>query len=435
MPMKSPSILTLILVTAAAGCSSSSDGDSVRPACNEHAKLEGACPGVTSAASTTTVACSATIDANSPADLESKLPSAKPGNCVNLGAATFGAITLPAGVHLVGKGASSTKVEGVTVNGAAGSNAVITGVNVGRGGIVASGGGTLEINSVHISGAAGPGISALDTSLTVSTSTIDGSGSFGVEAACKANCTPRLTLLLRRVLLKNNHAMGVLAQNVDATLEGVQIEGTQPVDFQFGRGIEVAWGGTLKAKNLAVLGNSEVGIFVQEGSADLSNFVSSGNLRGVQLQAIVGGAKLDNFEVLDNTALGIGITNGSRGIIVQGGRVASTKMLSVPVDIGGLNEVGDGINWLDSSEVKIASTVKIESSARMPVIISSNSMGSFDGTLAGGDEKQGIIVQGGLEPSMPSTLSIASTVKSSVLTKDAAMPVAVAVSAAMKKTR
>ncbi len=227
--------------------------------------------------------------------------------------------------------------------------------------------------------------------------------------------------------------MGLLGQNVDVSLDGVQIENTQPVDFQYGRGIEIAWGGTLKAKNLAVLKNTDVGIFVQEGSAELSNFVSSGNQRGVQLQAVTGG-KLENFEILDNAALGIGITNGSQGIIVQGGRVASTKMLDVPVDIGGIQGVGDGVNWLDGSEVSVASSVRIESSARRAVIISSTSKGSFEGVLAGGDETRGIIVQGGLEPSMPSSLSIASGMKTEVLTKDKAMPVAVAVAAAMKKT-
>jgi len=431
--MKSRSLLPLLfLIAVAPGCTAS-EADETKATCDEHAKVDGSCPGVTSAASTANVACSAKIEASSQADLDSKLPSAASGSCVMLGAATFGAIKLPAGVSLIGKGASSTKADSITISGAAGATATVSGIQVGSGGIVASGGGSVTVDSVHVTGAAGAGISAIDTSLSVTTSTIDGNAGFGVESACKANCTPRLTLSMRRVMLRDNHAMGLLGQNVDVSLDGVQIENTQPVDFQYGRGIEIAWGGTLKAKNLAVLKNTDVGIFVQEGSAELSNFVSSGNQRGVQLQAVTGG-KLENFEILDNAALGIGITNGSQGIIVQGGRVASTKMLDVPVDIGGIQGVGDGVNWLDGSEVSVASSVRIESSARRAVIISSTSKGSFEGVLAGGDETRGIIVQGGLEPSMPSSLSIASGMKTEVLTKDKAMPVAVAVAAAMKKT-
>jgi hypothetical protein len=430
--MKRTLLPLLVLLAIAPGCSASDDAE-VKASCDDHSKTDGVCPGVTSAAATTSVACSAKIEASTQAELDSKLGSATAGTCVVLAASTFGLVKLPAGVHLLGKGASATKVDGVTVTGAAGSSSTISGIQVGKGGIVASGGGALTIDSVHVTGAAGAGISATDTSLSVTTSTVASNGGFGIEANCKTSCTPRLTLAIRRVMVRNNRSMGILAQNVDVSIDGAQVEGTQPVDFQYGRGLEIAWGGTLKANHLAVVNNVDVGIFVQEGSADLDNFVSSGNQRGVQLQAVTSGT-LQNFEILNNTALGIGITNGSLGIIVQGGRVASTKMLDVPVDIGGIQGVGDGINWLDGSDVKIASTVRIESSARRGVIISASSKGSFDGVLAGGDETQGIIVQGGLEASMPTALNIASGVKSEVLTKDRAMPVAVAVSAAMKKT-
>lgn len=432
--MKSRLLLPLLfLVALAPGCTASED-DETKSSCDAHAKVDGACPGVTSAATTTTVACTATIEANTGADLDTRVASATAGTCIKLGAASFGVVKLPAGVHLIGKGSTSSKVEGVSITGAPGATATISGVHVGSAGIVASGGGLVTIDSVHVARATGVGISAIDTSVSVTTSTIEGSGLFGVESACKANCTPRVELSMRRVMLRDNHGMGVLGQNVDATLEGVQVAGTLPVDFQYGRGIEIAWGGTLKAKNIAVLENSDVGIFVQEGTAHLSNFVASRNQRGVQLQGITGGATLENFEVLDNSALGIGVTNGSLGIIVQNGRVASTKMLDVPVDIGGIQAVGDGINWLDGSELQVASSVRIESSARRAVIISASSKGSFNGTLAGGDELQGIIVQGGLEASMPSSLSIAAGMKTEVLTKDKAMPVAAAVAAALKKS-
>lgn len=428
--MTSRSLLPFLLALAIApGCSSSDDAEVVADACDARAKVDGACPGTTADAITADdLACSARLEANTANELEGKLAGATAGACVVLGKSTFGSINLPAGVHLIGQGPEATKVEGITVAGAA----TIRGLAVAKGGIVANGGGTVNVDNVLVSGAAGVGISALGTNLSVSRSTIEESGGHGVEGACKGNCTSRITLTMRRTVVRGAHGVGVLGQNVDVSLDGVQIESTQSVNFQYGRGIEVAWGGTLKAKNLAVQKNREVGIFVQEGSADLFNFVSSDNLRGVQLQGIVGGAKLDNFDIVDNTALGLGVTNGSVGIIVQGGRVASTKLHTVPVDVGGVKEVGDGVNWLDS-DVRIASSVRIESSARSAVIISATSKGSFEGTLGGGDETRGIIVQGGLEPSLPATLSIAAGVKSSVLTKAQALPVAVAVAAVTKR--
>jgi len=429
-----PVLLLAALAAVAPGCSASEE-DEVKVSCDEHAKVGGECPGVTSAAvSTAGLSCTSTIEAGSQADLDAKLGSAAAGSCVVLGGGAFGVIKLVGGVHLVGKGAGSTKVDGVTFTGAAGAASTIRGISVGKAGVVATGGGSLTIEHARVSGATGVGVSAQDVNLTIRTSTIDANGDFGVEAISLQTITPRVTLSLHRVLVRENHRMGVLAQNVDVTLEGVQVDGTKQKDFQFGRGIEVAYGGSLVAKNVAIVKNPDVGIFVEGGSADLQNFAASGNFRGVQLQAVKGG-KLENFDIEGNTALGIGITKGAEGIVVQGGRVASTKMQDVPVDIGGIDAVGDGVNWLDGSEVSISSTVKIESSARRPVIISANSRGSFEGTLAGGDETQGIVVQGGLEAAMPDTLNIAGSVKSSVLTKDQAMPVAVAVAAAVKKAR
>jgi hypothetical protein len=160
----------------------------------------------------------------------------------------------------------------------------------------------------------------------------------------------------------------------------------------------------------------------------LGSFAASRNVRGIQLQGIpAGGGLLEDFAVIDNKALGIGIANGSKGLIVQGGLVASTKQLEVPVDVGGLDVVGDGINWLGGSEVTVASSVKIQGSARRPVIIDATSTGKFEGTLGGGDETTGLIVQGGLSASMPSGLTINGSIKTDVLTKDQSMPVAVAV--------
>jgi len=423
--MKRFSLPILLSLLALSGCSSKDSTPTI--SCDDRAKVGGNCPGVTDdAVSTDGIACTTKVDVT-PADLVSKA-SSPAGTCLVLGGGSYPAVTLAPGVSLIGKGSGSTAIEGITTKGAAA--ATIRGVKVGAGGIVVSGAGTLNIDKVLVSGATTYGIAATGTTLNVTASTIDHTGSFGLFSLCKADCLPsRTKLTLDRVFVHQAKLVGVWVHGgVDVTIDGVQIDKTAAGSFLYGRGLEIAEGATVDGKRLAVVDNVDVGIFVDGGSVKLTSFTASRNVRGVQLQAIPeGGGKLEDFAVIDNQALGIGIANGSKGLIVQGGLVASTKAYNVPVDIGGIQNVGDGINWLGGSEVTIASSVKIEGSARRPVIIDASSKGKFEGTLSGGDETTGLIVQGGLEASMPSGLSVASGVKTDVLTKDKSMPVAVAV--------
>ncbi len=419
-----PRSLLPLLVLSLAGCASQAE-ETAPASCDARAKVDGVCPGVTSGEiSSAGIACSATIEAT-PADVDGKLASAASGACIMLSAGSFGALNLPANVSLIGKGSSSTSVGGVKV--VAGGAATVRGMRIGGTGLAVTGKGNLTIDRVHVAEVVKvPGISATDTNVTITQSTIENGGGFGVAAFCKTDCAAaKPTLVMRRVLVHGNKVVGIWAHGVDATLEGVQVSQSHAQNFLHGRGIEVAEGGSIKASRFAVLDNEDVGVYVDSSSADLKSFTISNNVRGIQLQAIpAAGAKLDDFLVENNKAIGIGITQGSLGIIVQGGLIAGTKSMNVPVDIGGMKEVGDGINWLGGSEVAILSSVKVQGSGRAPVIIESTGKGKFEGSLGGGDEIRGIIVQGGLEASMPATLSVASGIKSEVLTKDKALPVA-----------
>ncbi|MBI2394269.1 MAG: right-handed parallel beta-helix repeat-containing protein [Deltaproteobacteria bacterium] len=420
-------ILPLVLVAMfSAGCAE--EEKDTGPTCDDRVKTAGACPGVTGAAITMEgIACTQTIAAANAADLDAKLPTAAAGACVVLNEGSYGVASLPAGVSLVGKGASKTTVEGIVTKGAAGG-ATIRGVTVGTGGIAVSERGTLTIEKVKVSGAASFGVHAVDTSVIVRDTSIFNGTTTGLVASCRgADCAssrPKLTLV--RTWVYGNMRVGVLANGFDVDIDTVEVASTRASSFLYGRGLEVAGGGSLVARRLSAVGNEDVGVFVEGGAVDIVGLTVARNVRGIQLQAIpAAGGKLEDFVVADNQALGIGIDKGSKGLIVQGGRVASTTAVKVPVDVGGMQEVGDGINWLDGSEVTIASTVRIESSGRRPLIIEANAKGKFEGTLAGGDETRGLIVQGGLVASMPETITVAAGVKTDVLTKDNALPVAV----------
>jgi hypothetical protein len=430
-------LLPLIAFVVLAGCSSKKDEPPVAT-CDDRAKTGGVCPGVSSAAEITSaadgVACSSQIPVANAGELSSKAAGAPSGACLVLEPGTYGAVTLPAGVSLLGRGASDTTVDGVSLTG--GAAATIRGVTIGTSGIVASGKGALTIDRVLVSHASGYGINVTDIDLTLRASTIEYSGKFGVAAAssCAGSpsmpCTQRPKLVVQGVFVREAHGVGIWAHGIDVTVAGLEIDATRAQSFLYGRGLEVAAEAdvgqscSVTASSFAVRNGDEVGVFVDGCNADFSSFVSSQNIRGMQLQNIPdGGAKVQDFTMESNKALGLGISK-SKGIIVQGGRIASTVALRVPVDIGGVQEVGDGLNWLES-DVSVGASVTIESSARRGVIIDSTSTGKFEGVLGGGDESKGIIVQGGLvADAVQDGLNINGSVKTEVLTKDHAVPVA-----------
>lgn len=424
-PMRT--LLPLILVaTFSAGCAE--EDKDTGPTCDDRVKTAGACPGVTSAPITTDgIACTQAIAMANASDLEANLAKATAGACVLLAEGSYGAVSLPAGVSLVGKGAGKTSVEGIVTKGVA-AGATIRGLSVGTGGIAVSERGTLTIEQVKISGATSFGVHAVQTSVTVRDSSIFNGATTGVVASCRgADCaTSRPKLTLVRTWAYGNKRVGVLANGFDVVLDTVEVSHTKPSSFLYGRGLEVSGGGGLVAHKLVANDNEDVGVFVEAGAVDIVGLTVARNVRGIQLQAIpAAGGKLQDFAILDNKALGLGIDKGSKGLIVQGGRVASTSAMTVPVDVGGMQQVGDGINWLDGSEVTVAATVRVEGSARRPVIIEANAKGKFEGTLAGGDDALGLIVQGGLVAAMPETLTVAAGVKTDVLTRENALPVAV----------
>lgn len=413
-----------IPLIALALCGCSKDDSPASSACEDRTKSGGVCPGVTEQAiNSDGIACTSKIDAT-PAEFVAKAAGATAGSCLIVQGGIYPSVKLPAGVSVVGAGAASTTIEGIGTKGH-GAGATIRGVAIGRGGIVVDGAGTLTLELVHVSGTTTYGVLADGTSLVVRQTTIDTTGSMGLYAMNTSS--GRTTVALDRVRVHHANSVGVCVHGkVDVTLDHVQIDHSKPVDFLYGRGLEIAGGGTVDAKNLAVVDNADVGLLVDGSAATLNGVTASRNIRGVQLQAIAAGGKLSDFELVDNSALGLGIARGTKGLIVQGGLVASTAMVPIPVDIGGLKEVGDGLNWMDS-DVEVADSVKIQSSGRAAVIIDATSTGKFAGTLGGGDESKGLIVQGGLVASVPAGLTISAGVKTDVLTKDKAMPVAKAI--------
>jgi hypothetical protein len=172
-----------------------------------------------------------------------------------------------------------------------------------------------------------------------------------------------------------------------------------------------------------VQNNFDIGIFAIGGAVTLGpDLVVTKNLRGIQLQDVTS-AKVTGFELRDNGGVGIGCDN-AHGVVLQGGLVASTPLSSMPVDFGSSQQVGDGLNWLKGSDVSVDASVTFQGSGRRAVIADVTSTGSFAGTLGGGDETHGVVLQGGDVASSPSGLSIAGGTKVERLGAADALPVA-----------
>jgi len=427
---RSAAFVFALSIFATAGCGSSSTAPTPAPAC---VQVGSACVGAPEAAlcgdevCTADVTCTSVIRVTVPAELNAAVAKATAGSCVALGAGEFGPVTLPGGVSLLGKGAGQTNVGGVTING--GASATVRGMTIKGSGLSVTEAKAFRVDRVKIVSSTGVGLWAVDTELDVKLSTISDNAGPGLFTQCKTQCDAKPKTTVSGLLARGNTTAGVLGRGVALTIKGGEISGTKPKNFQFGRGIDVSDNTDLDASSLVVSDNWDVGIFANTGTAVLGpDLKVSNNVHGIHLLGVKTG-KITGFEVRGNSVMGIGL-DAALGVVVQGGIVASTAMSAVPTDKGGSKEVGDGINWLHGSDVSIESTVKIETSGRRPVIVDASSKGSFSGSLGGGDEKLGVVVQGGTEPSVPASLKISTDTKVDVLTGADVLPLALSPKAA-----
>ncbi len=400
MPMPSISLRLLVLATVATpaflACSAA---EPPAPVCEERTKTNGECPGARQQSVALSV-CTTTIEIGAPEALAPAAAAAKPGTCLSLGKGSFPAVDLPAGVHLVGKGEGGTQVAGATVHGGGTVVAALalTGVVSGAGGS-----GSVTLQQVKSTGATRlttlpsgiqwpePAISVVGLDLIVLDSTIEKSAGYGLAVACAAPCTVLPKVEVRRTLIDGNAMLGLWLHSVEATVDHVEIRGTKPKDFLFGRGIDLADRAKLTGTHFSIIDSTEAAILVDSSTVTLDDFVLARNGRGLQIQKATG-STVSNFLIKDNGAVGL-LVDCSNGIIVQGGEVSGTKSQRVPVEFGGQADVGDGMNWRGNSEVKLSGT-KFSNSGRQAIIVQGKNAGTLEAKLEGSDATTGIIVQG-----------------------------------------
>ncbi len=417
-----------LLAAALLSCSSKKDATSpAAPSCDERVKVSGVCPGVPASPvcadskCTQGAACTRTIDVGDSAALKAAASSATSGTCIAVAPGSYdGVVHLAAGVSLLGSNASTTSVEGVDCAVESTSTALVRGLTVQAGGLYAqqpgraagTAAGALVVDQIIVKDANEGGIRAIDVSLTVTASTIEGGAAtavYGILGQCvdgKPCVAPQPSVVLRRVRVHDVPEIGVWLRGVSATLEGVTIESVRVVGH-YSRGLEVDSSAQVTGSALAVTDTQEVAVLVDGASADLSDFIVTRNLRGVQLQAtpLTPATKLSNFEISKCAGASLGLHNAAQGIIIQGGLVASTGKTSLVTGFGASEIMGDGLQWMGGSSATIDKTVTFQANARFGAIIDASATGVFDAKLGGGDEITGIIIQGGTVATPPAGLT------------------------------
>jgi hypothetical protein len=409
------------------------------------------------------VSCAKVLNATNDAEVSAALMGASAGTCITLAPGTYGAVSLPGGVSLLGRSAAKVKVAGVVLG--AGTGAVVRGLSAGDSGVRLSAGAldarleSLRIGGINdsvtfepgssgaivtseIAGSGRAGIFAEDADVTIDRSVVRDASASGVwivgtgcDAACA--CTSRPTLTVTGSVIRKNHLLGISVRGAKADFQGVDIKdtltGVGTNMGSYGGGLTAAACSDVTSKNLRVLGSKAWGVLIDASTATLGGDLPdegveiSHNEPGLWIQNVKcvpdvpGGpcVMLHNGVLTANLGVGIGVAGQSQGIILCKSIVSTTQTVTMPVldvnEVGALKEVGDGVDWLEESEVTIDG-LTLSGNERHSLLIDGPTAGATGGkiwsiTLEGGDEGKPPLQQhleaGGQQPALSAGVSLA----------------------------
>ncbi|WP_434041436.1 MULTISPECIES: right-handed parallel beta-helix repeat-containing protein [Sorangium] len=424
-----------------AGCGS--DEPEVQQGCPAEDEIRGACAGVPQAAiceddaCTEDVACAGVARASSDAELQAAAAAASPGACIALAKGTYGAVALPGGVSLLGRSAGDVTVREVALG--AGEGAVVRGLTTSmirvrgatgakiasvrvRGsadsGVLVEPGSSVAVSASTIQGAALYGLHAVDPlAVSLDGVVIAGSGAPGLWVASGADCaepSAQPALDVKRSIVRDSHIAGVALFGVKAAIAGLDIRATSPgvelLTGRYGGGLSIASCSDVEAKGLRVHDSTSYGVLVDRSKATIGGngldeeVEIHRNVIGVSIQNVTESFQIENAQIDENQGFGIGVSGGSRGVIICRSSVSRTRMKPLPT-LGagaGAEDVGHGIAWSDRSEATITD-VTLGGSALASVLIDGEASGTLHHvTLSDGDEALGIVQQnytaGGAQP-------------------------------------
>jgi hypothetical protein len=418
-----------LLPVAALACSSTPPPASNDPPLGCAAWLGDQCIGAPTGVLCQSPPCSADIECQGivtadPASLAGALASAPLGACVVLERGSYGAVSLPEGVHLLGEGPDVVSLESLHMGAgvAAGlevrggitaepsfARSVLAAVRVTGGesyGVLASG--ELELYAVEVSGAAG-GVGLLPgATATLEALWVHDVGGPGVALDCDVDCGSCGSITLASSRIERATHVGLFGAGAAVTLADVEIEETRVdgLEAASGAGVVVTQCSTLDARRAAISSNAYVGLFVDGSGAHLGDpseergIIIYGNVFGVWLSGVgvaepAQEVRLEGVAIEGNEGVGLGIDGASKGIIIYGSEIRDTAARTVPVFGGGAEEVGDGLQSRALSAFVIDGLVLGGNARRSVLLDGACGEGSSLAhvTLEGGDEALGLLQQ------------------------------------------
>jgi hypothetical protein len=392
-------------------------------------KLRGECVGVPMGAvcedefCTEGASCVRVIEVHDDAELAAGVASASSGDCLALARGAYTSVTLPQGVSLLGRSASSTSVEGVTVRG--GTGALIRGIEIRAGGLSVAGGAELTVHAVRVKGSAGDGIIVEENArlwmsrsevvspaargirgvdfghMVITGSAVGSAPAAGFWAQCGmgCDCPARPPVAIEHSLIQRPGTYGLALIGVSVSIENSDVNDTVAgLDFQIGAAVAASGCTELTLSDVHVVKSAGVGLLVNESSAQLgvegSGISVSNASQGVVITQVGADQRVDMVEATIEDSAGVGVCIGgfSSLVSIKDSSIARTRMVLLPLSPGGSAEVGDGLEWTAESQVQIDG-LNVKGSQRESVLIDGPvAEGSRieNLTLSGGDEQKGI---------------------------------------------
>jgi hypothetical protein len=334
--------------------------------------------------------CASTVQVAGDAALSEALAGAAPDTCVVLANGVYGDVELPAGVKLIGRGPDAASVGTLTITGgsgvevcdltvggdgaslAAGAEATFRLVRIAsaKDGLHLDVGAIATVLSSEIVGSGAHGLSAgAGTKVTIQDSLVSESKGVGLWMGCGDDCcvsaAARPRLDASGLVVRDNHIAGAFLSGTDAALEDVGIEGTVPgeeINFGVGGdGLVAVECSIVEGRGLHSDSNTNSGILLQAAGASLGG---PGPGQGIQVTnngfgvlidqaSEVAPVRLTGATIDDNGAFGICVRGASLGVHISQSTVARTRLAPFVSPGGGAAEAGDGILWLDGSNVVV----------------------------------------------------------------------------------
>ncbi|MBI3184417.1 MAG: right-handed parallel beta-helix repeat-containing protein [Myxococcales bacterium] len=315
------------------------------------------------------------------ASLGSALGRAQAGDCVVAEGGTYqGAFSVPADVSLAAD-------EGAVVQ-LVGDQADAPALHV-------SGGRRSTIRSVRIVSAAGVGIVIDPGPAQLVDVSVQRASKSALLASCAgASCREQDAESTLKECFLTESGIGLWAAGARVRVEGGRVGDCRSTSLTTGHGVIASHGAALTLVGTLVEANADVGILLdgQATTAVLEGAqVSRNQGRGVWAQGLRGSVEAPALHVRGQSALeqnrlvGLGARD-SHGIVAEDSTVQSTVAVKVPVSLGNLEDVGDGIGLFAGSGKAVLRNVTLRENARAQMLVDE---GGSDISLQSGAIEEG----------------------------------------------